>query len=34
LAIDPLLDRDASLLDLVEAVQQLEYGRPSDRNVL
>jgi hypothetical protein len=34
LPIDPLLDRSASLLDLVEAVRQLEYGRPSDRSVV
>jgi hypothetical protein len=31
--IDALLSADASLLDLVEAVRALPYGRPSDRTV-
>jgi hypothetical protein len=31
--IDALSDPGASLIDLVEAVRALEYGRPSDRSV-
>jgi hypothetical protein len=31
--IDTLLSPDSSLLDLVEAVRALPYGRPSDRSV-
>ena len=31
--IDVLLSSDSSLLDLVEAVRALPYGRPSDRSV-
>jgi hypothetical protein len=31
--IDPLTSPDPSLLELVEAVRGLEYGRPSDRSV-
>jgi riboflavin synthase alpha subunit len=33
LARDPLLAREASLVDLVEAVRALPYGRPRDRSV-
>lgn len=33
LRIDPLFSQDSSLLDLVEAVRSLDYGRPSDRSV-
>lgn len=32
-AIDPLSSSDASLIELVEAVRSLDYGRPSDRSV-
>ena len=32
-AQDPLLAADVSLVDLVEAVRALPYGRPSDRSV-
>lgn len=32
-ARDPLLAADASLVDLVEAVRALPYGRPDDRSV-
>lgn len=31
--INPLVAEDASLIELVEAVRSLEYGRPSDRTV-
>jgi hypothetical protein len=34
LPIDPLLDRNGSLRDLVEAVRSLEYGRPSAPGVV
>jgi len=30
---DPLLEANAPLIDLVEAVRALPYGRPSDRSV-
>jgi len=32
-AQDPLLAADVSLVDLIEAVRALPYGRPSDRSV-
>lgn len=31
--MDPLAQRDCSLLELVEAVRSIDYGRPSDRTV-
>ena len=31
--IDPLTSHDSSLVELVEAVRLLDYGRPSDRSV-
>ncbi|HEX3608244.1 MAG TPA: hypothetical protein VHU14_01035 [Solirubrobacterales bacterium] len=31
--LDPLISESASLLELVEAVRSLDYGRPSDRSV-
>jgi GrpB-like predicted nucleotidyltransferase (UPF0157 family) len=31
--IDPLTSHDSSLIELVEAVRSLDYGRPSDRSV-
>jgi hypothetical protein len=31
--INPLIAEDASLIELVEAVRSLDYGRPSDRSV-
>lgn len=32
-AVDPLASADSSLVELVEAVRGLDYGRPSDRSV-
>lgn len=31
--MDPLTSHDSSLIELVEAVRSLDYGRPSDRTV-
>lgn len=31
--VDPLIDPDCTLVELVEAVRALRYGRPSDRKV-
>jgi hypothetical protein len=31
--LDPLISKSASLIELVEAVRSLDYGRPSDRSV-
>jgi GrpB-like predicted nucleotidyltransferase (UPF0157 family) len=33
IAIDPLTSHDSSLVELVEAVRSLDYGRPNDRSV-